>query len=315
MHLHLSRRLLPGVAVLPLLWAAASAHASCGAAFCSFDMHGLAPGIESGTLLGLRYEYIDQSQPRLRTERLAVGEVHRHHDEIRTRNQNLIASVDHGLGADTAVSIEAPLVRRAHDHIHHHAGSRFYDRWDFHGLGDARLSLSRQHGAWIGSAGVKLPTGRYDRSNDDGQEAERSLQAGSGTTDALLGIAYHGTVEINNRPARGFAQLRAQLPLNMRDEYRHGNSVGVDLGIGYPLSHALQLNAQLNLVVKGRDRGDQAEPLDSGGRFLWLSPGLSANLGRRWQLYGVVQLPLYQRVNGVQLTADWTLAAGLAYRL
>jgi hypothetical protein len=30
--------------------------------------------------------------------------------------------------------------------------------------------------------------------------------------------------------------------------------------------------------------------------------------------YGFVQLPLYQYVNGVQLTADWAVAAGLSWR-
>ena len=34
----------------------------------------------------------------------------------------------------------------------------------------------------------------------------------------------------------------------------------------------------------------------------------------RLQAYGFVQLPLYQYVNGVQLTADWALAAGLSVR-
>jgi len=27
-----------------------------------------------------------------------------------------------------------------------------------------------------------------------------------------------------------------------------------------------------------------------------------------------VQVPLYQNVNGVQLTADWSIAAGLSHR-
>lgn len=306
---------MAGAISLSLLSFSGIVHASCGASFCSLDIHGIAPGVETGTRLGLRYEYIDQNQPRLRSERLAVGEVRQHHDEIRTRNQNLIAGLDHGLGAATALSIEAPMVRRAHDHIHNHMGNQFFDTWEFHGLGDVRASVRHRRAAWIGSAGLKLPTGRFDRSNDDGHEAERSLQAGSGTTDALLGGAYQDALQINHRPAPIFAQLRAQLPLNTRGEYRPGNSVGADLGISYPLSQTLQFNTQINLVIKARDRGDEAEPEDSGGRFVWLSPGLSVALGRHWQAYGFVQLPLYQRVNGVQLTADWTLAAGLSYRI
>jgi hypothetical protein len=71
---------------------------------------------------------------------------------------------------------------------------------------------------------------------------------------------------------------------------------------------------QLNAQIKERDRGGEAEAEDSGGSFLWLSPGLSYALGRAAKLYGFVQLPLYQRVNGIQLTAGWTAAAGASWR-
>jgi hypothetical protein len=45
-----------------------------------------------------------------------------------------------------------------------------------------------------------------------------------------------------------------------------------------------------------------------------LSPGVSVALGDKTQLYGFVQIPLCQKVNGVQLTADWSVAAGLSHR-
>jgi hypothetical protein len=41
---------------------------------------------------------------------------------------------------------------------------------------------------------------------------------------------------------------------------------------------------------------------------------LSYTLTRSAKLYGFVQLPLYQRVNGIQLTAGWTAAAGASWR-
>ena len=49
--------------------------------------------------------------------------------------------------------------------------------------------------------------------------------------------------------------------------------------------------------------GAQAEPDDSGGRSLFLSPGVGYAVSKDVQLYGFLQLPLYQYVNGVQLTA------------
>jgi hypothetical protein len=44
------------------------------------------------------------------------------------------------------------------------------------------------------------------------------------------------------------------------------------------------------------------------------SPGLSYVLMDRLQLYGFLQLPVYQHVNGVQLTADWAFVSGVSVR-
>jgi hypothetical protein len=71
---------------------------------------------------------------------------------------------------------------------------------------------------------------------------------------------------------------------------------------------------QLNYQAKGRDSGVNAEPEDSGQRAVYLSPGISWNLGRRTQLYAFAQVPLYQAVNGVQLTADYSFLVGVSSR-
>jgi hypothetical protein len=71
---------------------------------------------------------------------------------------------------------------------------------------------------------------------------------------------------------------------------------------------------QANAVFKGRDSGPNAEPDDSGQRQLFVSPGMSWNATRDMQVYAFVQLPLYQAVNGVQLTADWSALAGVSFR-
>ena len=147
--------------------------------------------------------------------------------------------------------------------------------------------------------------------NDDGDVAERSLQPGSGTTDAILGAFYSGPLA---KRATWFAEVNWQTPLGERDGYKPGNRAGVDIGASYPLTGSVALLLQLNTLWKDRDRGDNAEPEDTGGTFVHVSPGVSVALGGRTQLYGFVQLPIYQDVNGVQLTADWSVAAGLSHR-
>jgi hypothetical protein len=67
-------------------------------------------------------------------------------------------------------------------------------------------------------------------------------------------------------------------------------------------------------LVRARDRGDQAEPEDTGGKALFLSPGIGYGVSDKLQVYGFVQLSVYQYVNGVQLTARRAFSIGVSSR-
>src|SRR5688500_9005354 len=97
-----------------------TAQASCGAAFCMVNTGWSAQGAwtGAGTRFDLRYEYIDQDQPRAGKDKVAFGALPRHHDEGYTLNRNWIASVDHGFDQRWGVSASLPIVRRNHFHIH-----------------------------------------------------------------------------------------------------------------------------------------------------------------------------------------------------
>ena len=160
--------------------------------------------------------------------------------------------------------------------------------------------------------GLKLPTGKTDVKNADGDEAERTLQPGSGTTDFVIGGSYSMAAPMRN--LSWFVQGLAQLPTNEKDEYRPGHRLNLDLGSRYDMGERLGLLLQVNALFKARDQGANAEPEDTGGKFLFLSPGLSYAFTRQVQAYGFVQLPIYQDVNGVQLVARYAFAAGLNVR-
>src|SRR5262245_27903663 len=117
------------------------AFASCGSAFCpintSWDV--LGRWTEPGARLDLRYEAITQDQPRTGTRNLAVGEIPRHHDEVRTRNRNLVGTFDYAFDADWGLSAVLPLVDREHEHIHNHRGAKLLETWDFTSAGDMRV--------------------------------------------------------------------------------------------------------------------------------------------------------------------------------
>ncbi len=297
-------------------------HASCGAAFCTLNTHWETQGAwtGSGMRLDLRYEYIDLDQPLAGRERVSAGALPRHHDEVRTLNRNLVATLDYSITSDWGVTVQAPWVDRRHWHVHNHHGARLPESWDFSGLGDMRVIARHRFTGDSESlnargviAGLKLPTGETDVTNADGDPAERTLQPGSGTTDLIAGMYLNGPIDMGAQLATGFAQIQIQYPLNARADFRPGNQYLLDLGMTYPLTPAWSGLLQINAQIKDRDRGGEAEPRDSGESFVWLSPGLSCALTRATRIHGFVQLPLYQRVNGIQLTAGWTAAAGASW--
>ena len=313
------KRLLLSALLAPT-WAAAS----CGSAFCtvntSWDVHGA--WAEPGTRLDFRYETINQDQPMAGSRKVGAGEVPAHHDEVYTYNRNYLTSIDRTFGPDWGLNVLIPVVDREHYHIHNHMGAQLDERWDFTALGDVRVLARRRLASFEDAEpsqavaalnfGLKLPTGKTDIKNGDGDVAERSLQPGSGTTDLLIGVTYS-----KMRPATNlstFVQGLMQLPLNEHDDYRPGTRITLDGGLRYSVGEQVGLLLQANALWRGRDRGAEAEPDDTGGSSVFLSPGLSYSIGKSFNVYGFFQVPVYQYVNGVQLTARKAFTIGATLR-
>jgi hypothetical protein len=297
------------------------AAASCGSAYCSIntDLAAEAAGIIEGSVLDLRYERINQNQPRSGSGKVAVGQIPKHHDEVSTRNGNVLATYSRTFASGWGLSVTAPFSDRDHVHIHNHRGAKFVDEWDYREIGDMRVT-GRYQKALTGSDdaprtagvifGLKLPTGRTDVSNAAGDLAERTLQPGSGTTDLILGAFFHQ--QLPQQGASWFAQAQMQRALREHDNFRPGAQFAVDVGYAKALTDKLSGIVQVNAVVKRRDRGAEAEPQDSGSRSLFLSPGVSYQMTPAVRAYAFYQQPLYQHVNGVQLTADRALVFGMS---
>lgn len=286
----------------------------------NWNLQGLAP--EPGLRLDLRFEYIDQDQPTTGSRRIGFGEIRRHHDELRTINRNYLATFDYTFDQSWGMSATLPLTSRSHAHVHNHGGAQLLETWDFTRAGDVRVlgrrqwmheNAEQQRLSFFGiNFGLKIPTGEFDVKNAAGQLAERSLQPGSGTTDLLLGGFFSHVVPAWS--SSWFVQALWQAPLNEREDYRPGRRISLDAGYRYEITGRIGLMLQLNTLYRARDRGLEAEPQDSGGRFVSLSPGVSYAIAKNLQLYAFVQKPLYQYVNGVQLTADWSALAGVNVR-
>jgi hypothetical protein len=303
--------------------ASQEAGATCGSAFCMVNTSWNVQGAwtEPGLRFDLRYEFIDQDQPMAGSNKVGVGQIPKHHDEIRTINRNWLATLDYAYDENWGASATLPVLDRDHSHIHNHMGQQLLETWKFTRVGDLRVLGRRQWRSESREAlrldfygvnfGLKLPTGDTEVRNADGDLAERTLQPGTGTTDVLIGGYFRRML---GSGSSWFTDALVQQPLNSHRNFKPGTRVSLDLGYRYEASDKLALMLQLNALHKDHDQGSDAEPQDSGGRFLFVSPGLSYMLTKNLQLYGFVQLPLYQYLNGVQLTADWAVVAGVSTR-
>ena len=298
---------------------AAPAFASCGGAFCNlstdWDVQDMAS--KPGVRLDMRAEFIDLDQLRHGTGKAQPSGEVGEHDEVRTINRNFLATLDWNINPDWGMTLKVPVVDRAHKHIFNAddgAGGTEpkLEKWNFSGIGDVQaLARYRFYNDAMSNAGIrfglKLPTGSIHKKNSE-EDAERTLQPGSGSLDSLLGAYY------NRRMGNmaWFVQGMWQQTVHERDDFKPGHKVGIDVGLNYSATPDLNLLLQLNLQHKSRDGGSNAEPADSGSRSVNLSPGFSYRIMSGTQLYGFLQKPIYQYVNGAQLTADWSAAFGVS---
>lgn len=312
----------PRLAVLgfTLCLAAHAAQASCGAATCTLlnDRFALGTWDHTGWTVDFRLEALTQNQLREGTRRISADQLPEGEEAIerRTSNRSLITTVDYAVDRQWSFSLRLPLLHR--DHVHDlldeetgAAGER--ERWTFTRLGDVQ-ALARWQApagasdtAWALTAGLKLPTGSHRIANGEGAVAERALQPGTGTTDLVLGVSARTLISLANALN---LQLTWTQALAEKDGFKPGRRVDLSAGWAHAMSPDWSLLLQANLSRRERDSGVEAEPELSGSTTLSLSPGASVSLGHGDTLYGLVQLPVYRKVNGVQLMPRASLAMG-----
>jgi hypothetical protein len=316
----MDRRLAVAVSFVTALSAPALAHAGCGSAFCTVNADWGTQGLwtEPGGRVDLRFEFIDLKQPKQGATKVGLGEVPEEIEEVQTINRNWVAAFDYNFDGHWGISATVPLVNRYHHHIVDPEAAPAPEQWAFTELGDVRVqgryrfTLGTDSPISAGVAlGLKLPTGSFNVTNSEDVAAERMLQPGTGTTDALVTVFLSRPLSPKDSM---FVQLSFEAALDSRDAYRPGNRIYLNLGYNRWLTSRLGLQLQLNFAYKRPEEGDNAEPDLSGGKYIYFSPGLSYDLSHAWQVYAYLQLPLYQYVNGVQLTANWAALAGVSWR-
>ena len=330
----------------------AQACATCGCTLSTDAATGYSS--ESGWRVNLDYTYIDQSQLRHGSGKASPEQVVNQPSdpsigggeiEKDTINRYINATATYRFNADWGVTFALPYVLLDHSTY----GTQLQpftpaaiapdqiSEAHVAGIGDARILGSYQgflpmHNLGV-IFGIKLPTGHYGGQSDDGtfvgqpttfkngpsqgQSLDTSLQAGTGSTDLIVGAYYYQPVS-QNFDAFVNGQFQAAVSQRLDQpgaDYRPGNQASLSVGLRYEAHANWVPQLQLNWLHKSADQGALADRADTAGEVVYLSPGISASLTPRLQMYAFVQAPVYSHLQGYQLFPKWTGTVGLSMKL
>jgi hypothetical protein len=292
---------------------------ACGACGCTLNSDWASQGyaLKPGFRFDLRYDYFNQDQLRSGTQSVDKGSLSFPNDqEIQqeTLNRNLTLTLDYTPNEDWGVAVVVPTYNRYHATIAEGDTNPSFSQGN--GLGDVRL-LGRYQGflenhSFGVQVGVKLPTGGTNQTFNAGAEAGQPLDAGlqlsTGTTDLLLGCYAFGSLA----PDWGcFGQLLFQKPLAEKNGFKPGDGVNASFGLRYTGFASLTPHLQLNARAEGRESGINADAGNSGATLVYLSPGMTFNVSPVFQIYAFAQLPVAQRVTGLQIEPRSSVSVGM----
>jgi hypothetical protein len=260
----------------------------------------------------------------------------------------------YGFTENLTVGVRLPYVKRNDirepEEGHAHGGDpivihNVIEHGDSAGIGD--ITVSGMYRFFSGNSsdvavlfGVKAPTGETnqkgfrneqfvkrvdtgvlpgagDGHEHSGRRLETHQQPGSGSWDALLGLAWSR--------ALGPLNLDASALYTYVTEGSQETDLGDLLSYNLALSRALDRarpcdgcswNLVLELNGEWRDKEDvSGERTDnSGGHLLYLSPGVRLSGPRGWSVAVSAGYPLVKDLNGDQSEPDYRLVGSLGYR-
>jgi len=321
------------LSIVFLLTLISFAQAACGSANCSF-IRGSQSGItgKGRFVFDISHSYIlqdDKQKGAGNTDEVLVPKVNfegreleaDHHRELRTVNQLTQLDVSYGITEKFTATLNLPF---RNDRYHEHddevtpgtPAGVFNNVDGTTGMGDITLILKYallqtiKH-QFIMGAGVKFASGEYKLRDNEGGINEPTLMPGTGSYDAILSGLYIFSL-IPNR-VNLFASASHRFTTTNPLDYLFGETTLLDAGMVYELSDSVSLSAQINARIKGRDTYIGLPVPSTGGEFVNLTPGVILAASENLSLYTHVQIPVYQRVNEVNLVPNYGFLFGASY--
>ena len=234
---------------------------------------------------------------------------------------NAALGAAYGITHQLTISAELPYVR--HDSIRAAAPADGVERLgSAAGIGDLsilakyRLTPGETGGIAV-LGGIKVPTGSTHQRDRFGDRLETEHQPGTGSWDAIFGASAGAKLGAANLAVSAIYQLAGMGAQRTRlgdrlsggiavsrhfgsteeDEREHGHEHGHGHdNERHPNTNSWDAFVELAAEWEGRQRiGGEAEQ-DSGGKWVWVAPGLTFNAASGWSASAAFAVPVWQRI-------------------
>ncbi len=317
-----------------LLGLVPNVQASCGSANCSL-IRGTQAGLTNKDRfrLDLSYRYIlmkdKQKGDEDHTGEVLVpkvdfenGEIEEdHHREIKTINKLMQLDASYGITDKLTLTVAVPFFNdRHHEHDDEvtpaDPAGEFTNQDGTTGFGDVSVVgkyeffRNTKH-QFIGGAGIKFATGEFELRDADGTINEPPLMPGTGSYDGIISGLYNYALIPN--ALSFFTSVSHRFATENPLEYEFGDSTFVDGGTVYRVNDKVSVSAQINSRISRRDTFKDMPVPSTGVTFVNFTPGVTLMATDDLWFYSHVQLPIYQRVNDVNLVPNYGLMLGVSY--
>lgn len=263
---------------------------------------------DQGVLL-LGSEEVDTVyRPRVSLERETI--IPGFHRDIDGHDQVVQADMAYGLSERVNLVASVPL---ALWHTHDVAHGRVEQEYGTVGLGDALVGArwSLRPRRLVGGFSIKLPTGRYNIGGEfGGGIQDPTLQPGTGAVDFVGSLQYSWRTE---RLGLGYSLAGSYQATTTNDlHYRFGNQAILTAGVARPVTSRLTASLQAKYFHQDRNQYLGVGVPSTGGRFVYVTPGLRFAAPRNVSIYTFVLLVPYRYVNEAQLAPKAALLTGIS---
>ena len=289
---------------------------ACGCGVFDVGTGTMIPNGEGGEVW-LQYDFMNQTQNWHGTSQAPKAN---NPDKV-VRSDFVTAGMQYMFNRDWGVEAEIPYVNRTfktETDIPNQGDTQIFNHA---AIGDVRVKAVYSGFSDDMSTGVtfglKLANGDFTYPNFD-----RDTSIGTGSTNLLLGY-YHQGALTEDLPFNWFSNGQWDHAFVDQDNYRPGDEFDAAVGTyydGFDFGDSGKIAPLLQLIgsVREHDIGlNAAQPIDgvnqSGYQRLLISPGVEYDIDKV-SVYGDVELPVYQNINGDQLVSPFYLKLLVGYK-